>query len=164
MADPRAGAERPAARASGTGVWLIVAATLVVDQLTKVAFRTWLPPAETRPLLPGILHVTHVQNTGMAFGLFRGHPNVFAWLAVLVAAWIIVELRHPPQDRWMRIGLALILSGAVGNLIDRVRAGVVTDFIDLRVWPVFNVADSAITIGVALLIVRSLFHPSKAKP
>ena len=163
MADPRAGSEGSVGRPSGRGAWLIVATMLVVDQLTKFAVRAWLPPAESHPLIPGLLHLTHVQNTGMAFGLFRGHPNVFAWLAVLIAGWIVVELRqHPPHDWWMQVGLAMILSGAVGNLIDRVQFGFVTDFIDLRVWPVFNVADSAITIGVALLIARSLFHPSKA--
>ncbi len=166
MAESRPGAgSEHAARAASTAMWLTVATTLAVDQLTKLGVQAWLAPAETHPIVPRVLHLTYVQNTGMAFGLFRGYPNVFAWLAVLIAGWIIIEFRrHPPQDRWLRLGLALILSGAVGNLIDRVRFGYVIDFIDLRVWPVFNVADSAITIGVALLILRSLWGRGVGSP
>ncbi len=142
--------------------WLIAAGLLVADQWTKWLVATRMPPADSVALIPGIVHLTFVQNTGMAFGLFRGFPGLFAMLALGVAAWIAVELVRPvlvePAMQW---ALALILGGAVGNLIDRVRLGYVIDFLDLRVWPVFNLADSAITIGVALLLWQTLRKPSK---
>jgi signal peptidase II len=142
--------------------WLTAAGLLAGDQLSKWLIMSWLRPGDSFPLINGIVHLTYVQNTGMAFGLFRGFPQVFAVLAVAVAAWIGWELtRSHRMGRPMELGLSLILGGAIGNLIDRVRLGYVIDFIDLRVWPVFNVADSAITIGVVLLLWQS-FIPPKA--
>ena len=123
------------------------------DQLTKVAIRATLAPAQSRPVIPSLLHLTYVQNTGAAFGLFRGHPGIFVCFSLVVAIWLIVELLKSPRRAGMlTVGLVLILSGAVGNLLDRWRFGYVVDFIDVRVWPVFNLADSMITCGVALLI------------
>lgn len=137
--------------------WLIAAAVLGLDQLSKHALVRWLAPGQSLPILPPVLHCSYVQNTGAAFGMLRGHPNLFAWLSVGVALWIGYELvRHPPKDPLVRVALPMIFGGAIGNLIDRVRVGYVIDFIDLRVWPVFNVADSAITIGVALLLWQTL--------
>ena len=141
--------------------WLLVALIVAMDQASKLAVRAWMHPSDSFPLLPRLLHLTYVQNTGMAFGLFRGYPYVFVALAVGVAVWIVRELRQGPQQGWAMCSLALVLGGAIGNLLDRVRLGYVVDFIDLRVWPVFNLADSAITIGVSILIWRSLF-PAKA--
>ena len=111
------------------------------------------------PLLPGVLHLTYVQNTGAAFGLFRGCAGLFIALAVVIAGWVSVELSQRPHPTLGRVGLSLILGGAVGNLIDRARLGSVIDFIDLRVWPVFNLADSAITIGVGLLLWLAVRRP-----
>ncbi len=115
-------------------------------------------PGESLPVIPRVLHLTYVQNTGAAFGLFQGQQVVFIGMSFLVILWIGWEfLRHADAlataTRW---GYALVLGGALGNLIDRVQFGYVVDFIDVRIWPVFNLGDSAITIGVALLIFRSL--------
>lgn len=133
--------------------------TVVADQVTKGAAHTWLAPRQSIPLLPGLLHLTYVQNTGAAFGMFRGCSGLFIALAVAIAGWISVELSQRPHPTLGRVGLSLMLGGAVGNLIDRVRLGSVIDFIDLRVWPVFNLADSAITIGVGLLLWLALRRP-----
>lgn len=125
---------------------------MALDQGTKWAAHAWLASARSLPVIPGIFHLTYVQNTGAAFGIFRGLPGLFILLALAISGWLILELtrrNHPPL---IRLGLALMLGGAVGNLIDRVRLGHVVDFLDLRIWPVFNVADSAITIGVGLLM------------
>lgn len=127
------------------------------DQAAKWAAQAWLAPRHASiPLIPGLLQLTYVNNTGAAFGLLRGHSSLFIVLAVAIAAWLVTELAqrtHPPASR---LALGLILGGAVGNLIDRLRVGFVIDFIDLRVWPVFNLADSAITIGVMLLMWAAL--------
>ena len=109
------------------------------------------------PLIPSILHLTYIQNRGAAFGLLQGHQPLFIGLAVLVIAWLGREMVKPSTSTPVAWGAALVLGGAAGNLLDRVRLGYVVDFIDVRVWPVFNVGDSAITVGVAVLLWSSLF-------
>ena len=112
-----------------------------------------MAPGESVPLLPPLLSLTYVQNTGAAFGLFRGQRLLFIFLAIGIAAWILREmLTAPAPGRGAAWGFALVLGGSAGNLIDRLRVGYVIDFLDFHVWPVFNVADAAITIGVALLL------------
>jgi len=129
----------------------------VVDQLTKLAMTSSFAPGERLSLLPPLLHLTYVQNTGAAFGLFKGQQALFIILSLAVMGWIVLELtrsgRIAPRVFW---GSALILGGAAGNLIDRFRLGYVIDFIGVGIWPLFNVADSAITIGIGLLLFHSL--------
>jgi len=129
----------------------------MADQITKALVVRTLAPGESHPLLPSIVSLTHVQNTGAAFGLFKGQQIVFIVLSLIVIGWLLWELRaqHPlaPMVRW---GSALMLGGAAGNVIDRLRLGYVTDFLDFHVWPVFNIGDSAITIGVGLLLFHSI--------
>lgn len=140
--------------------WLVACVTVGFDQLTKWLVRTSLSPAQSVPILPGILHLTYVHNTGAAFSVFQGQAKALTVFSVVIAAWLIRELRRPPRPHERAVApwtLALILGGTVGNLIDRLWFGHVIDFIDVRVWPVFNVADSAITIGVAWLIWRTVF-------
>jgi len=137
--------------------WLIAGLTVVADQLTKSLVAAAFAPGESLPLLSRVLHLTYVQNTGAAFGLFKGQHALFIVLSLLVIAWIIREfLTKRALSRPMGWGYALVLGGAIGNLIDRMRLRYVVDFIDIRVWPVFNVGDSAITIGVALLLWHAL--------
>jgi len=141
-----------------TRPWWISSITLGADQLTKHLIASRCLPGESLPLIPSVLHLTYVQNTGAAFGLFKGQRALFLLLSLLVIAWVIREflLRRSALTPSLMWGYALVLGGAAGNLIDRLRLGYVVDFIDLKVWPVFNVGDSAITIGVALLIWRGL--------
>ena len=130
--------------------------TLGADQLSKSLIVSSFVPGQSTPLLPPILHLSYVQNTGAAFGLFKGQQALFIGLSLLVIVWVAWELLVKPSlpslSMW---GCALVLGGAAGNLIDRLRLGYVIDFIDLRVWPVFNVGDSAITIGVSLLVLHA---------
>ena len=137
--------------------WLIAGAVVGLDRLTKCLVQTAFTPGQTVPLIPSIAHLTYVQNTGAAFGLFRGQVWWLAVVSVVVCGWMIFELRRAVSSVSLSvISMSLVLGGAVGNLIDRVWLGYVVDFIDLRVWPVFNVADSCITIGVGLLLWQSL--------
>ena len=134
--------------------WLIASAVWLIDQLTKAAVIASFRPGESRPVVNGVFHLTYVQNTGSAFGLFRGATPWLVLTSLIVGAWVVVELRRPAARRFTltTLGWALVLGGAAGNVVDRLRWGYVVDFLDLRVWPVFNVADSAITVGVGLLL------------
>ena len=135
----------------------VVILLVAADQFSKLTIRLTCHPAQTVPLIPPILHLTYVQNTGMAFGLFQGALGWLVLCSIGVSIWLVLELRRrQARPRPLQWGLMLVLAGAIGNLIDRVWLGYVVDFIDLRVWPVFNVADSCITIGVALLLWQSL--------
>jgi signal peptidase II len=129
------------------------AVVVVADQVSKALVRASIPLHQPIWLVPGFLAVNHVQNLGAAFSLFQGQRWFFiaTALAVLaVVAW--VWWRYRPTNLWIAAALGLAVGGAVGNLIDRLSAGTVTDFIDFRVFPVFNNADSAIVVGVAILI------------
>ena len=107
-------------------------------------------------MLSPLLRLTYVQNTGAAFGLFKGQQFLFIIFTLGVIAWLLWELCRPLLPRVPRWGCALVAGGAAGNLLDRWRFGYVVDFLDLRVWPVFNLGDSAITIGITLLCLYSL--------
>ena len=143
--------------------FLISAVMFGADQLTKLLIVNRFIPGESAPLLPSILHLTYVQNRGAAFGLLQGQQPLFVALAILVIGWLGRELMKPATSRLMAVGAALVLGGAAGNLLDRIRLGYVVDFIDIRVWPVFNIGDSAITIGVALLLWHSLWRSDKSQ-
>lgn len=109
------------------------------------------------------IYLTYVTNTGAAFGLLRDQALLLTAIAVaVVAATVYMERHGAPAGLWMRIAFGLQLGGALGNLADRLRLGYVVDFIDLRWWPVFNLADSAIVVGVAMVIVSLLLSGAKS--
>ncbi len=131
--------------------YFIFSLTLVFDQASKFLALKHLDQVETTPLIQNIFHLTLVHNTGIAFGFFRQHPSILLALITLSLIGLFIwGVRLSSKNTGERFALALILGGAVGNWIDRVRFGAVIDFLDFRVWPVFNIADSAITIGVTL--------------
>lgn len=142
-----------------------LAVVLVADQLTKRWIVLNLQPYQPTDLvewLAPILSLTFVRNTGVAFGLFQGLGLLFTLLAFLVVVAILAFRRTlPSSDVWLHAALGLVTGGALGNVIDRVLRGYVVDFLDvnfrpLHNWPVFNLADSAIVVGVALLLLDSL--------
>ena len=128
---------------------------LIIDQLSKVWIRTNLSEGQALFEL-GFFRITHITNTGAAFGLFQGQSFILTIVAVLAIAVVLVcglyISRFFPwlDSRLSKLSLGLLLGGTVGNLIDRLRFGYVTDFIDFGYWPVFNVADASVTIGVIL--------------
>jgi signal peptidase II len=141
----------------------IGAAVVLVDQLTKAWARSALDDSII-DVIPGFLRLALAENSGAAFGLFRGGGEIIAVLAVVAVGVIFLAFRA--VDRWWDIiGLGLVLGGAIGNLVDRVTRGdgfldgQVTDWIDLWFIPNFNVADAAISIGVALLLLGALRKP-----
>jgi len=145
----------------------VATAVLVLDQVTKAAVSATLKMHEIRPIISGLLNFTRIHNTGAAFGLLAGQASpvrTFFFLAVSLLAmgvvlWMLFRL--PPGQNAELVALSLIFGGALGNVVDRARLGEVIDFIDVYYksyhWPAFNVADSAITVGVILLMYRLVF-------
>lgn len=141
----------------------IVVGVVATDQASKALVRASMAVSETTPLIDGVVWLTHIENTGAAFGILRGQQwLLIATAVVMLAAVMYVMVRLRPVDRWTRVALALVAGGAIGNLIDRVASGAVTDFIDLGWFPVFNIADIALDIGVAILVVVMLFRSEHA--
>ena len=137
-------------------LFLIVAALVVtLDQLIKLWIDAKRPQIE---LLPGFLNLVYFKNTGAIFGLFHSHTELFIALGIAASVIILVFLYYfPPATTVGMLSFALILSGTVGNLIDRIRLGYVIDFISLHIhelfhWPAFNVADAALTVGILTLL------------
>ena len=140
----------------------VLALGLVLDQVSKILILLKLPLGGQVPLIPGFLNLVHVHNKGAAFGLLSGWSAEFAWLFfVMTTALVLVVLGYLlwrlPDDQWpAALGYSLILTGALGNLIDRIRLGEVVDFIDVYYghyhWPAFNVADSLVCVGAAVLV------------
>jgi len=141
---------------------VVAVLTLVIDQISKRAVMTSLRPGESwNPVaaLERWVSLTYVTNTGAAFGLFPDYGVIFMVIAVVVIAAIILYYRHLPGEQWLvQASLGLQLGGALGNLLDRLRHGHVIDFIDFKVWPVFNVADSSVFVGVVILAFFLLRH------
>lgn len=154
--------------------WLLLVAVTVgavlVDQVTKALVIAYLPlNAEWAPI-PALSHlfaITHTTNTGAVFGIFPDAGAVFLVIALVVVGLIIYFYRSLPDGGWLiRVALGLQLAGALGNFIDRVRLGHVVDFIHVKFWPVFNVADSCIVIGVGVLVLALLLdeHRERRQP
>jgi len=130
----------------------IILAVLLVDQVTKAAVQMLMYLGESIPVLPPVFYLTYIMNPGAAFGILPNQKVLFITTGLLLVIGTLAGYRKlPPAKKILRIGLGLVLGGALGNLVDRLRFGRVVDFLDFRVWPVFNLADTAIFIGVCLL-------------
>jgi signal peptidase II len=146
------------------GVVFLVIALLVAaaDQLSKTWIRSY-PPDGRAIFEAGFFRIIHIQNTGAAFGLFQGQSFALTIVAlvgvVVILLFAFLVYRHTPylNNMLSRVALGLVLGGTVGNLIDRLCFGSVTDFIDFGFWPAFNIADSAITVGIIIFLYSLLF-------
>ncbi len=136
-------------------LFIIAASIIVLDQISKYFIVSLMQVGQSIPLINNFLHITYVRNPGAAFGMLPYQTLFFILVTLVVAVLIIYYYRTLSDDhKWLRFGLALQLGGAIGNLIDRVMEGYVVDFIDFKIWPpVFNIADSAIVIGITIFII-----------
>jgi len=138
------------------GVFLVT----FFDQSSKIWVQRNMDLMESIPVIRGIFHLTYIQNPNSAFGLLKFPNTVFVSVAFLVILIIIFFLRKKiaQKNKLIFFSLVFIMGGSLGNMIDRLRIGSVIDFLDFRIWPIFNIADSAINIGLFLLIIHFLFH------
>lgn len=139
-------------------ILFIAALVTALDQLSKYVIRATMLEGASIPIVKGAFYITHVQNTGAAFGLFTNRPVFLIVVGlVIIGSVAAYYFSNRPTRPVVKIALGLELGGAVGNLVDRVVSGRVTDFLDLhRLWPVFNLADSAIVCGAVLLVLALL--------
>jgi signal peptidase II len=142
------------------------------DQLTKWWVRADFAIGESRIVIPGLFNFTHLRNPGAAWGMFGGHNTVLTLVSIVMLFVLFIFRRSILSDTWdHRLALGLMVGGILGNLMDRVRFGYVVDFLDFHVagwhWPVFNIADSAICVGVGIYVVSSIWlnkHPLNSGP
>ncbi len=135
---------------------VIAAIIVLLDQYTKTLVRDTVPVGgywSPWDWLTPFARIVHINNTGVAFGMFQGQNLLFSILAMIVSVAIIIYFPRVPSNEWVvRVALAMMLAGAAGNLVDRVTQGYVTDFISVGNFAIFNIADSSITVGVGVLL------------
>ena len=144
---------------TGIGVpVLLLLGIVILDQLTKIWIQSSMTLGMSIPVIKDVFHITYILNPGAAFGILENQQIFFIVVGVaIVAAAIYFYPSIRRENRWIRYGAALLMGGAVGNLIDRIQNGLVIDFFDFRIWPVFNIADIAIVVGVGCIIYALLF-------
>ncbi|PIQ86624.1 MAG: signal peptidase II [Candidatus Omnitrophica bacterium CG11_big_fil_rev_8_21_14_0_20_43_6] len=143
-------------------IFIIIISVIVLDQFTKFLALKFLQLNTPVPLIKNFLNLTLVHNRGAAFGIFQNQLFLFVLVSLFAIGLILQNLKSKTNSIMLKLSLSLILGGAIGNLIDRLRFGFVVDFLDLRVWPVFNFADSVITIAAFVLTWELLFKKNAA--
>ena len=151
---------------------LIILVGVAVDQFVKSIIGQTIKLYESHVVIPGFFNLTRIHNKGAIFGFFSQSGNTVVFILLTLASFVALSLvvyyfiKTPPTERWMKISLALILTGALGNLTDRIVRGYVIDFLDFYIkdfhWPFFNVADSCITTGAFLILFLILFRSKSA--
>ncbi len=141
--------------------FFLVIAVIALDQIIKYVIATNMFVGESIPIIPQVLHLTYILNAGAAFGILANQRYFFIAIAAIL---IIITIYFYPQiqrlSRTFQIAIAMLLSGAIGNMIDRIATGKVVDYIDIRIWPIFNLADIAIVLGCIIIIYELLFKNS----
>jgi len=146
----------------------LAAVIAVLDQVTKAWLASFLPPGQSVDVVDDLVRLVHAQNNGGIFGFLRGQALVFGAISLVVVGLIVVYHGRSGRNRYLSIALGLLLGGALGNLIDRLRLGYVVDFVDagfgdLR-WYTFNVADAAISFAILLLLIASIWPSVTRQP
>ena len=139
-------------------VFLLAVIVIGLDLLSKYYIEASMWPGMSIPIIENVFHITYIINPGAAFGILEYQTGFFIVVSILmVAAAIWYVPRVPVQYRLLRYGIGLLTGGAIGNLFDRIRYGGVVDFLDFRIWPIFNIADIAIVCGVGCIIITYLY-------
>ena len=142
-------------------VWYIALVIIALDQGSKWLIQQGMTLHESIPVIPGFFHITYILNRGAAFGILENQRWLFLIMAILVFVLYAVFRKKLPEHRAVQAGAGMLLGGAFGNALDRFLHGAVVDFFDFRIWPVFNIADIGIVVGVCLLLWYSWTHISE---
>ncbi len=143
--------------------WIMMFSALIVDQFTKWMVIENLARGESWPAT-GFFRITHAWNTGSAFSLFQGQSDILTWVSLAAVGVLTLIYRSIDRPSWvLKVAFGLQFGGALGNIVDRVRLGHVTDFLDVGRWPIFNLADSSIVVGIGLMIVYFWFLDQGSK-
>ena len=135
-------------------IYLIIIIMVILDQLFKILIERNLVLGQSHPVIEGVFHLTYVQNPGAAFGFFKGYNEILIVLTlIIIIGFLYIFHNYLVDSLLLKISFGLIISGGIGNLIDRIRLGYVIDYLDFRIWPVFNLADMIIVIGTVLFII-----------
>jgi signal peptidase II len=142
-------------------VWYIALVIIALDQGSKWLIQQGMTLHESIPVIPGFFHITYILNRGAAFGILENQRWLFLIMAILLFVLYAVFRKKLPEHRAVQAGAGMLLGGAFGNALDRFLHGAVVDFFDFRIWPVFNIADIGIVVGVCLLLWYSWTHISE---
>lgn len=132
---------------------IIALLIVLLDQASKSAVRLTIPEGSSAVIIPGLFHLTHIENSGATWGLFKGQNLAFIAISILVLGYFIHSWSNLPKPYF---AMGLVFGGIIGNLLDRIILGGVTDFLDFRFWPVFNAADSSISLAIAIFVFYGL--------
>lgn len=132
---------------------LVTLTAVAIDQLSKAYIARYMQPGDSLAIIPGVFHITYVQNPGAAFGIFAYRTEFFIVTAILFLFVVLLLLFYLPTNPKVTIPMSILTGGVLGNMIDRLRTRYVVDFIDFRVWPVLNIADIFIFVGAVFIFI-----------
>lgn len=142
--------------------FILIAGIILFDQITKIMVENHFIELESIGVIDNIFYLTYVPNYGAAFGILKNKTIFFIIIGIIIITGLLIYLQYiPKQRKTLKLALILQIAGALGNMIDRIRLGYVIDFLDFRIWPVFNIADMAIVIGAIFLIYDVFFLTPK---
>ena len=145
-------------------IYFLAIGIILLDQISKFLIENSMELGDSLPVIEGIFHITYILNPGAAFGILENQRLFFILIAtimILMTGYIYPLI--PQKSKMLRLGVGMLFGGAVGNLIDRIRTVLVVDFFDFKIWPIFNIADIFIVVGVGMIIITMFYADCKMK-
>lgn len=145
-------------------IYFLAIGIILLDQISKFLIENSMELGDSLPVIEGIFHITYILNPGAAFGILENQRLFFILIAtIMILMTGYIYPRIPQKSKMLRLGVGMLFGGAVGNLIDRIRTGLVVDFFDFKIWPIFNIADIFIVVGVGMIIIAMFYADCKMK-
>ncbi len=145
-------------------IYFLAIGIILLDQISKFLIENSMELGDSLPVIEGIFHITYILNPGAAFGILENQRLFFILIAtIMILMTGYIYPRIPQKSKMLRLGVGMLFGGAVGNLIDRIRTGLVVDFFDFKIWPIFNIADIFIVVGVGMIIITMFYADCKMK-
>lgn len=145
-------------------IYFLAIGIILLDQISKFLIENSMELGDSIPVIEGIFHITYILNPGAAFGILENQRLFFILIAtIMILMTGYIYPRIPQKSKMLRLSVGMLFGGAVGNLIDRIRTGLVVDFFDFKIWPIFNIADIFIVVGVGMIIITMFYADCKVK-